>query len=472
MQKTCNVDLRHAKAYSEDDEANIKKAVEATAGFAEVNKQVIGIMTDWILRKGLFQLMNVSQEDGAWSRLQDNLAALLQRQGKLAEAKALHEDNVAKKRRLLGDTNPFTLIANTNLGMALYQLGDHVRAETLVRDALTGCRIALFPQDPEMSIPISSLAKILSDQKKFVESEALFRESLEIVERVRGRDHPQTWGVLAELGTVLQKQGKFDEASRLLLEAWEGRQKTLGSAHPDTVASLVTVARILADERKYEDAHSRFSEALDYSQQVLGDFHPATLTIMRDLSSLHLEQDHVSEARSLAEKASRGFRRCFGDSHPQTVETASLMVRIAERSAKFEIREEKPPPATQPSVEMLAEESQPTASPPLHHSNHDLGSVSTLPDAVQSPSADANTGKIGLPDAHAAPSLIAPTTLAAPATPTMSLQPGAFSSPAGGSTARRVPRNEVKRWLGIKRRYFVLGGVFLGAVAWFTFAQR
>jgi len=50
--KTCNVDLKRAQAFNPGDRDNIFKAVEATAGFGEVNKVVIGIMKKWMVESG------------------------------------------------------------------------------------------------------------------------------------------------------------------------------------------------------------------------------------------------------------------------------------------------------------------------------------------------------------------------------------------------------------------------------------
>jgi len=50
--KTCNVDLKSAQASNPSDRDNIFKAVQATAGFEEVNKVVIGIMGKWMVESG------------------------------------------------------------------------------------------------------------------------------------------------------------------------------------------------------------------------------------------------------------------------------------------------------------------------------------------------------------------------------------------------------------------------------------
>jgi len=57
--KTCNVDMAKAMAGMESDRDNIFIAVRNTTGFEEVNKQIIGIMKDWMIHSGKTALNNI-----------------------------------------------------------------------------------------------------------------------------------------------------------------------------------------------------------------------------------------------------------------------------------------------------------------------------------------------------------------------------------------------------------------------------
>ena len=113
--KTCNVNLRSAQAFNSSDRDNIFKVVEATAGFEEVNKVVIGIMRGWMVESGKGALLGLPEEERAVSLLQNNLALLLQDQGKLSEAETLYREALEVKRRTLGATHPSTLTSINNL---------------------------------------------------------------------------------------------------------------------------------------------------------------------------------------------------------------------------------------------------------------------------------------------------------------------------------------------------------------------
>jgi len=61
--KTCNVDFAKVEAFKASDRDNIFKAVEATTGFQEINKQVIGVMKEWMAQRGREALAQLPEND-------------------------------------------------------------------------------------------------------------------------------------------------------------------------------------------------------------------------------------------------------------------------------------------------------------------------------------------------------------------------------------------------------------------------
>ena len=194
--KTCNVDLRSAQAFNPSDRDNIFKAVEATAGFDEVNKVVIEIIRRWMVESAQEALFGLPDEERAASTLQSNLALLLKDQGKWNEAEPLNREALEAKRRTHGDAHPETLTRITNLGMLLYSQGKLDEAEPLLREALEGRRRAL------------------------------------------GATHPSTLASVSNFGLLLKAKGKVKEAETFTRQALIGRRRTLGDTHPDTLTSM------------------------------------------------------------------------------------------------------------------------------------------------------------------------------------------------------------------------------------------
>ena len=73
----------------------------------------------------------------------NNMALLLQDQGKLGEAEPLYREALDGRRRTLGDSHPDTLTSINNLESLLQAQGKLGEAEPLYREALDECRLTL-----------------------------------------------------------------------------------------------------------------------------------------------------------------------------------------------------------------------------------------------------------------------------------------------------------------------------------------
>ena len=68
--------------------------------------------------------------------------------GRYAEARDLDEDTLARRRRVLGEDHPGTLISASNLADDLRDLGEHQAARELDQDTLArpaGCSAKTTP---------------------------------------------------------------------------------------------------------------------------------------------------------------------------------------------------------------------------------------------------------------------------------------------------------------------------------------
>ena len=102
-------------------------------------------------------------------------------------------------RRTLGDSHHSTLSSINNLAGLLQAQGKLGEAEPLCREALDGCRRTLGDSHPDTLTSIHNLASLLHSQGKLSEAEALFHEALGKFRRVLGDAHPHTKKCLAFL---------------------------------------------------------------------------------------------------------------------------------------------------------------------------------------------------------------------------------------------------------------------------------
>ena len=93
---------------------------------------------------------------GCWARTTptpcdsaNNLAIDLSALGEHEQARALDEDTLARRRRVLGEDHPDTLRSANNLAIDLRALGEHEQARALDEDTLARRRRVLGEDHPD-----------------------------------------------------------------------------------------------------------------------------------------------------------------------------------------------------------------------------------------------------------------------------------------------------------------------------------
>jgi serine/threonine protein kinase/Flp pilus assembly protein TadD len=266
----------------------------------------------------------------------NDLALLLQSQGKLAEAEPLYREALAGYRAQLGDSNPETLTVIDNLALVSYARGKLPDAEALLREALAGRRKTLGDADPITLGSVNNLASVLQDQGKLAEAEPLYREALAGCRAKLGDRHPDTLTAMDNLASLLQAQGKRSDAEPLFREALAGRRATLGDDHPRTLGSMNNLALLLKEDGRLDESELLLRDALAGQRSKLGDDHPDALSTMSNLGGLLRAEGKLPEAEALAREAVAGCQKKLGDQHPQTLASLNELASVLQREGKLD----------------------------------------------------------------------------------------------------------------------------------------
>ncbi|GIL87932.1 hypothetical protein Vretimale_6273 [Volvox reticuliferus] len=228
-------------------------------------------------------------------RTLNNLALLLQDQGKYGEAEQLHRRVLAGLERLLGSEHPDTLSSVTNLASILKAVGQYDEAEQLHRRALLGRERVLGSNHPDTLRSANNVANALKEQSKFKDAEALHVRVVSSLEKVLGPDHPDTLSAVSNLAVTIQNDGRHREAEGLHREVLASREQVLGPDHPDTLDSVENLAGVLWLQGRLGEAEGLLRRGLESRQRVLGSEHPDTVTCASHLSALLLEQAQAGQ---------------------------------------------------------------------------------------------------------------------------------------------------------------------------------
>jgi len=182
------------------------------------------------------------------------------------------------RRQQLGNSHPNTLSSVNNLAMLLDDQGKRAEAEPLYREAVNGMRKQLGPHRNTYNA-MNNFALLLQDKGSLDEAESLFREALKGRRQVLGNSHADTFSSIGCLASLLHDRGELEKAEPLYREVLAGRRQKLGNTHNDTLFTLNNLALLLEERGKLKEAESLYREALKGRREQLGDAHPSTQTV-------------------------------------------------------------------------------------------------------------------------------------------------------------------------------------------------
>jgi tetratricopeptide (TPR) repeat protein len=202
----------------------------------------------------------------------NNLATLLMEQGQpaqLEEAERLLRRALrisGEEERGRGGAQAGAATSVSNLAVLLKKQGRFAEAEPLYRRALRMDEASFGCEHAKTAGSVNNLAVLLTKQAattqgSFVEAEALCRRALATAERALGPDHTSTATSMHNLADVLQLGGKLQEAEPLLARALEVRADALGLGHRSTASTLGTLVKLLAArgaEQEVRELRQRF----------------------------------------------------------------------------------------------------------------------------------------------------------------------------------------------------------------------
>ena len=156
----------------------------------------------------------------------NNLARLLQSQGRLDESLALLREALEIRRQRLGDRHVLVAMTHSDLGWVLHDQGELDAAEQQYRTALD-----LYPPGHAWrSATVFNLGRVYEARGALEQAERHFREALEAQQHQYGPLHERVGIDHLHLGIVLRKRGRLSEAA----EQFDQAQRVFGAALPAT----------------------------------------------------------------------------------------------------------------------------------------------------------------------------------------------------------------------------------------------
>jgi tetratricopeptide (TPR) repeat protein len=182
--------------------------------------------------------------------VQSNLAELLTRSGRHAEAGELYRSAVQVTESHPEDARTLG-ISLSNLGGWTHATGRSSDAEPLVRRALEMHVAALGSDSEEAAVDRLNLARVLTELSRLEEAEACCRQALATFLRRHGPAFPETARCQASLALVLHRSGRVADAQSLYLEALATYEKANNLNEAELVALRSNLAWLLMQTSRW-----------------------------------------------------------------------------------------------------------------------------------------------------------------------------------------------------------------------------
>lgn len=216
-----------------------------------------------------------------------NLGGLRHAQGKYDEAQTLFLQAEAVYRTLGPEYRSNLLGVQNNIAQVLARRGKMAESESMQRAVVEGYTALLGP-DHERTLGCSiNLASTCEALGRMNEAEQLLQRTVDGYQRTKGSEHPGTMLAQYNLAGLWRRTGRLTQAESLGRAVLQSRLKVLGEDHPQTVAARSLVALTLKDLNKPLDAEPEFAAAWDSARRVLGDDHQDTREIALNFMGLY-----------------------------------------------------------------------------------------------------------------------------------------------------------------------------------------
>lgn len=200
-----------------------------------------------------------------------NVAAVVQAQGKIAQADGIYAVLLPTMRRVLGEEHPYTICVELSIVQRHVILQTH-ECEALARAVVVKCVRHYGPEHPRTFSGKSALGEALTVARKYAEAKAVHVEVAETSRRVLGANHPDTVYARMQVAWVDHKQrrGSGTRAQRVLCAAAE---HLFGAESSVAVDGNCVLVRMLWDDDR-PAAAALLERTLPAYTKLYGAAHP------------------------------------------------------------------------------------------------------------------------------------------------------------------------------------------------------
>jgi CHAT domain-containing protein/tetratricopeptide (TPR) repeat protein len=264
-----------------------------------------------------------SPGDVALTRALECLAAIAQRQGAYAEARAYLNEVLAAGRT--APHHPSRITAFNLLALQLWFEGQMMQSKAISMQTLARAERQLQPEHPLTASTLRILSATQWGLGELADARTNAARALGIAQHSLGQRHPEVAALWNDLGNVNLELGRYIDAREQFVQALELAESTLGTQHewiPTFLHNLALVDAMLGD---VEAAMREQEQAIVLWERSLGHGHPFVATALAGLADVIRRQGAPREALPLLRRALAIRERALGPNHHETAVTVAAL---------------------------------------------------------------------------------------------------------------------------------------------------
>jgi serine/threonine protein kinase len=226
------------------------------------------------------------------------LAGLRHDQDRPAEAAALSEEVLRRRRRTLGDNHRLTVQTMSNLGSNYFAMGRYSEAEPLLVAAVEGRRRILGPHHPGTYRSMSSLANVYYETGRSEEAVSLYRETSAGVREHLGTDHAEFCQPTTNLAMVYFDQGRIPEARETIESALDPCRRVWGPIHPFVITAVDIASQVWSARLEWDRALTALGELLGAIESERGQDDPRVARVLWCLARVEAARGNKARAEA------------------------------------------------------------------------------------------------------------------------------------------------------------------------------
>ncbi len=206
---------------------------------------------------------------------------------------------------------------------------DALRRSAALRESLLG------PTHVDLANTLNDLASAHMEVGAYAEARPEYERSLAIASAALGPDHPSAAALYSSLGGLDYLTGDLAKAKAEYERAAALQEVALGPEHPELSTTLNNLAIVHDTLGEHPQAEPLFERSIAIAEKTLGPDHPELAASLSNLANVRYARGDYAGAKILNTRALAVTEKALGPDHPDLAQILGNLAAVLERLREY-----------------------------------------------------------------------------------------------------------------------------------------